>query len=183
LRRKTQRLQALSFFARAPQACQHKTFAQFKALVFHVHPLLAQAMEHDMERPGVTKNDLFHHREAALSSAAFVDRAHGIAERLVSAEKAQGYKSPEARKRVASRIGCAPGTIWNLLRRRLKRVPEGFIAKLHADNVRRLQAELARAEHEYQLALQIGMDPASHEMAALARSTRELLALIEEAQR
>lgn len=136
-----------------------------------------------MRRRTVTHLGTEHHPGSVMSTVAFVDRARNVADQLVKAEGARGYKVPEARARVAHRIGCLPGTLWNLARNRLKKVPEGFIATLHADNVRRLQQDLTRAQHEHQLAIQIGLSPDSPEMAALATEAKALVALIEEAGR
>ena len=118
--------------------------------------------------------------EDELSSCVINDRAREIAQRVERQEMAQGYKLQQARERVAGRIGVRPGMLARLAAGRLKTIPAGFIARLHADIVRRLQQELARAEHEYHLALQIGLRADSPEMARLESSVAKAQALIDE---
>lgn len=134
-----------------------------------------------MERQSDTKFGTNGHREAGLSSAAMVDRARDIANIVEQKEIARGYSLPVARERIASRVGCAPGTLWSLARRRLKRIEEGFTLRLHADNVRGLQLDLARAIHELEMAHQSGLHPASTEMAKLATTVAAAQELLREA--
>lgn len=134
-----------------------------------------------MDGQKVTFGKSNHHRESALSSVAINDRARAVAHEVVNREMARGFKLPAARKNIAADVGVSPWLLWRLARNRLKTIPEGLTSKLHAANVRILQQELARATHEMEMALQIGIRRDSPEMAKLAVAAEKARKLIEEA--
>lgn len=97
-----------------------------------------------------------------MSAAAFVDRAQAYERLLVDREAARsGQSSNAARRRVASKVGIAPGTLENLRRGRLKDITAYIYAKLHASVIAELEAELRHVEHELAIARKAGLDVAT----------------------
>lgn len=115
-----------------------------------------------------------------MSSAAYVDEARRIASDLEREERAAGLKASDARKRIARRLGCMPGTLTNLALGRLKKIEEGFIARLHAERVRVLTERLQRASHEMDMAIQIGIRRDCAEMAHLEAAMQKAQKLLTE---
>lgn len=109
-----------------------------------------------------------------MSAAAFVDRAQAYERLLVDKEAARsGQSSNAARRRVASKVGIAPGTLENLRRGRLKDVTAYIYAKLHASVIAELEAELRHVEHELAIARAAGLDVAAGGFLSLeANETR-----------
>lgn len=84
-----------------------------------------------------------------------------------------------AKRALARRLGVAPGTIKNMAGGRLKRICADLFARLKAEEFRRLNLALQKAEHEIAIARSIGVDPRSADFRALeaaveaARKVRE----------
>ena len=68
-----------------------------------------------------------------------------------------GINTATARERIAQRIGISPSTLHNLRRLRTKVVPNWLMEKVRSELVAVLQLEIARLEHEIQLARQTGL--------------------------
>lgn len=86
-----------------------------------------------------------------------------------------------AKRALARRLGVAPGTIKNLAGGRLKRICADLYARLKAEEIRRLNLALQKAEAELAIARSCGLDPRSTDFRALeaaieaARKVREAL--------
>lgn len=88
--------------------------------------------------------------EEAMNAVTYGETARELALALQGREAKKGYKIPEARKRIAGRVGCAPGTIETLVRGRLKRV-EGWLhdrirAALRSEIEREIKAQMNELE-------------------------------------
>lgn len=64
-----------------------------------------------------------------------------------------------ARRALARRLGVAPGTLKSAREGRLKRICVEFFAALKAEEMRRLDVAIRKAEHDLGLARQIGLRP------------------------
>ncbi len=104
----------------------------------------------------------------SASAIAYVGRARRWAETLEDREaKRSSLNVEEARPIVARRVGVMPGTLENLRKGRLKSIATHVYESIRASVIRELLAEKARIDHELQIALQTGVDPASPEMAEI----------------
>lgn len=105
--------------------------------------------------------------QSAMNSMAIRDRAFQDAQSLERKERARGLSIPEARSAVASRLGIGLGTFENLVRERVKRVDAFVRDRLQALLIRELEAEIARLNHELEMARQSGAHPASEQMGEI----------------
>ena len=76
----------------------------------------------------------------------------------------------KARKALARKIGVPAGTLETLRNGRRKGICAWAFDRLRSAIVNELQSEIARCQHEIHIARQIGVDPRSPEMDALARA-------------
>lgn len=96
-----------------------------------------------------------------------ISTVNHLARRIEDVESLRlGIRVPQARARIASRLGVSPGTLENFRRLRTKVVPSWLMNKLRAEFVAVLQSEISRLEHEIQLSRQTGMDPRDDVLAA-----------------
>jgi hypothetical protein len=88
-----------------------------------------------------------------------VEAVHRFARTLEDAEaKRLGVRVQEARSSLARRLRTSPGTLENIRRLRTKVVPSWLMARIRAEFVSVLQAEILRLEHEISISLQVGVD-------------------------
>jgi hypothetical protein len=88
-----------------------------------------------------------------------VEAVHRLARTLEDAEaKRLGVRLQEARSSLARRLRTSPGTLENIRRLRTKVVPSWLMARIRAEFVSVLQAEITRLEHEIHISQQIGLD-------------------------
>ena len=71
----------------------------------------------------------------------------------------------DARPFLASRLGLLPGTIENIVRKRVKEPRGRVIDAIRAAFIRELESEIRRCEHEIHLAMQGGSHPAADEIS------------------
>lgn len=102
-----------------------------------------------------------------MNAVADVSTANRLA-RTLEDHEAQRLHVPvrAARAIVARRIGAAPGTLENLRRQRLKSIPSWLMARIRAEFVAVLQAEVRRLEHEISIHLQAGASNRDDDLAA-----------------
>jgi hypothetical protein len=67
---------------------------------------------------------------------------------LEEREMRRGYKLPDARKRVAGRVGASPGTFRSLALGRLKKFDAALRDRIRALLIRELEQEVGRLAHE-----------------------------------
>lgn len=77
------------------------------------------------------------------------------------------------RKSLAKRLGWPAGTLENLKRGRLKRVPVALLECLGSAVAREIEAELPRLAHELEMARQVGVDPRSDAFCRAAAALEE----------
>lgn len=98
-----------------------------------------------------------------------VELAQRFARQLEEGEaKAVGSSIQGARKRVAQRISASPGFLENLRRGRIKTIPSYLMQKIREAMIAELQNEIARCEHEINLARQTGARNSDDEILAAA---------------
>lgn len=94
-----------------------------------------------------------------MSAIADIEAAHRFARTLEDAEaKRLGVRASQARVSLARRLRTSPGTLENIRRLRTKVVPAWLMARIRAELVSVLQAEIIRLENEIHIARQIGDD-------------------------
>ena len=94
-------------------------------------------------------------------------------------KRRQGFKAGDARRSVAREIGCAPGTLENVARRRLKGVRGWVQEAIRAQVCRVMEREIQRLEAELQMARQCGARPDANEVIAAQAAIGEARRLIE----
>lgn len=106
-------------------------------------------------------------------------QARDWARSLEQAEQARsGAGLLAARRVVARRVGTTPAAIEHVVRGRAKRICAALFAALRAAIIDELSREIARAEHDLEMARRCGVDPRSPEMAALVAGAEAARALI-----
>ncbi|MGA7807133.1 hypothetical protein [Bradyrhizobium sp.] len=93
-----------------------------------------------------------------MNALSDIHAAHHFASAIEDAEaKRLGVRISEARVSVARRLRTSPGTLENIRRLRAKIIPNWLMARIKAEFVSILQAEIARLEHEIAVCKQVGM--------------------------
>ena len=107
-------------------------------------------------------------RGTIVSAVAYLDNARDWARRLEEAE-AERANIPveEARPRVASRLGIAPGTFTSLRKNRLKSISAYAYDRLNKAAEALIARQIVWLQHELDLTRQQGIDPRSDHVAAL----------------
>lgn len=117
--------------------------------------------------------------DTKMNATAEVFSAAADARRLIEGEKRRNsVNADEARNRVASRLGVAPGTLENLLLGRLKGVASYLRDRLRSAVIRQIEGEIKRLEHELAVARLSAQRPDDDEVAsaaALVERAKELL--------
>ncbi len=85
----------------------------------------------------------------------------------------------DARPSLARRLGVPVGTLEGLKRDRTKGVKAWVFERLRAAIITETQREIARCQHELEVALQAGLDPRCDEMAALESAIARAKKLME----
>jgi hypothetical protein len=78
----------------------------------------------------------------------------------------------EARERLASNLGLAPGTVYNLARDRIKKVTE-LKATIARYAVADLEKEIAYCRHQMEMAHQVGAPPGSDVVIRIQTALRD----------
>lgn len=106
-----------------------------------------------------------------VSNVAILDETRALAHSLEQREMNRGFKLPDARKRLAARLGAMPGTLTNLAKKRLKKVDAVLRDRVRALVIRELEAEIGRLTHELNIHKATGSQPYS---AAVAEAETHL---------
>jgi transcriptional regulator with XRE-family HTH domain len=100
-------------------------------------------------------------------------------ERLLRAERRRsGVSTVLARRRVARKLGVAPGTIENIQRGRSKGLRGWVIERIRAAVIEALNQEIAGAQHELELARQSRGGPCTPEIAAVEAAVEQARRLL-----
>jgi hypothetical protein len=109
-----------------------------------------------------------------MNAIADIEAVNRFARVVEDAEaKKLGVRIAEARITLARRLRTSPGTLENIRRLRTKMVPNWLMARIKAEFVSVLQAEIARLEHEITVANQTG---AHHSDDALQAAQAQVVA-------
>lgn len=110
-----------------------------------------------------------------MSALTNIGQAKGLVKGLERRERDRnGGTLSDARTRVARAMGVMPGTLFNLVYDRAKRIDENLRARLSAYAVADIEREIAGLRHELAIAREMGASPD-------AASVRRLEAVIEDA--
>lgn len=88
------------------------------------------------------------HSERNVSSVTVMHETQVLARQLERREMSKGVKLPDARRRIAERIGAAPGTLRSLALGRLKKIDAALRERIQAVLCREIEKEIARLQHE-----------------------------------
>ena len=113
--------------------------------------------------------------EGRMSNAAIIDDARNLSLSLEYIEKRKAIENGYVhcseepfhvfiRKRLAEKLGFAPGMLENLARDRLKSIPDGFRDRARSLLIRSYEKEIVRLTHELEVLRQAGERPDSHEI-------------------
>lgn len=92
-----------------------------------------------------------------MSAAVYLDHARDIAAPLIRRERERnGGNVDEARERVARAIGWSPGTLYNLMRDRLKRLDGDLRSSLTAYAIEDLRHEIEALGRQLENAERLG---------------------------
>jgi hypothetical protein len=109
-----------------------------------------------------------------MNAVADIEAVHRFARAIEDVEARRlGVRVSEARKVLARRMRTSPGTLENIRRLRTKIVPHWLMARIKAEFVSVLQAEITRLEHEITIANQTG---AHHSDDALQAAQTQVVA-------
>lgn len=101
-----------------------------------------------------------------MNALADVSAANRLTSAIEAAEARRlGLSIRDARPSVARRLRAAPGTIENIRRMRLKRIPSWLMDRLRSEFIAVLQHEIQRLQHEITVARQTGMDDRDDDLA------------------
>lgn len=117
-----------------------------------------------------------------MSALTHMGQARELARNLEKREQQRnGGTIVEARQRLARRIGVMPGTLYNLVFDRLKRLDEGLRLRLSEYAVRDLEHEIESLSHELGVARSLGQAQDDELVGRLERAAARALALHREA--
>lgn len=103
-----------------------------------------------------------------MSAGVYLDEARILAGSCIARERARyGGNVDEARERLARRIGWAPGTLYNLMRDRLKKLDTDLRHRLTEYAIEDLRNEITALSRELESASRLGrpQDPSLAEKA------------------
>lgn len=104
-----------------------------------------------------------------MNAAVYLDQARDIAMPLIKREQLRSGRTHDAaRDEIARRVGWAPGTLYNLMRDRLKKLDGDLRASLTAYAIEDLQNEIQALGRQLESAERLGraQDTAMAEKAA-----------------
>ncbi len=111
----------------------------------------------------------FHPRGRRVTATVFLAEARSLMAPCITREQVRrGGTADQARNRVARAVGCAPGTLYNLMRDRLKKLDGDLRARLTEYAIRDLQNEISALGRQLENAERLGraQDPSLAGQAA-----------------
>lgn len=126
----------------------------------------------------VTKPKSFHHHgERSVIAGMTMEPLRQTAIGLERREQyRRGGTREEARERLARQMGLMPGTLFNLVRDRLKRLDDNLRERVVSYAIKEIEAEIGALEHELAMVRAVGGVPDD-------RKVSEIEALLERGQR
>ncbi len=132
---------------------------------------------------GISESETSHHRRAGMTAGVM-----GTARDIVLGcerreQERHGGTRPEARARLARRMGVMPGTLYNLVFNRLKKLDEAFRERLTAYAIQDLEREIEGLTHELELARALGAPKDPGTVRRIKAALESAQALYDEAVR
>ena len=115
----------------------------------------------------------------SMSTAAYVDGVRDHVKALEVRAVRAGLSASDARRRVADRLGCAPGTVESIVKGRKKHVDGVLKDRAHALLVTEIEKEIKALEHELEILRRVGSEPDHleiEEIESCLEKARSLLA-------
>jgi len=132
-----------------------------------------------MDRHTVISSTTNHHQEYRVSYATHIDDVRSWVSALAQRERRRGAKTQVVRERLARAIGCAKGTIENIMNGRLKRVDAWLRESIRRALIAEIEREIKALTHELEILRAAGGDARRLEVAeieACLERARSLLA-------
>lgn len=132
-----------------------------------------------MDRQTVISSTTNHHREYRVSYVTHIDDVRSWVSALAQRERRRGAKTQVVRERLARAIGCAKGTIENIMNGRLKRVDAWLRESIRRALIAEIEREIKALTHELDILRAAGGDTRRLEVAeieACLERARSLLA-------
>lgn len=120
-----------------------------------------------MDRQTVISSTTNHHREYRVSYVAHIDDVRSWVNALVSRERRRGAKTQVIREHLARTIGCAKGTIENIMNGRLKRIDLWLRESVRRALVAEIEREIKALNHELEVIRAMGGDARRIEVAEI----------------
>jgi hypothetical protein len=116
-----------------------------------------------------------------MSAITHIGQAKGLVKGLEKRERARnGGTLTDARARIARAMGVMPGTLFNLVYDRAKRIDENLRARLSAYAVADIEKEIAGLRHELAIASEMGEAPDAASVRRLEAVIADASALLSE---
>lgn len=132
-----------------------------------------------MDRHTVISSTTNHHQEYRVSYVTHIDDVRSWVSALAQRERRRGAKTQVVRERLARAIGCAKGTIENIMNGRLKRVDAWLRESIRRALIAEIEREIKALTHELEILRAAGGDARRLEVAeieACLERARSLLA-------
>lgn len=121
----------------------------------------------------------FPQEQMSMSTAAYVDGVRDHVKALEVRAVRAGLSASDARRRVADKLGCAPGTVESIVKGRKKHVDGVLKDRAHALLVKEIEKEIKALEHELETLRRVRSEPSHFEVSeveACLEKARSLLA-------
>jgi hypothetical protein len=126
----------------------------------------------------VHETEPFQHRKGGMTVAT-IEQAREVARSLERRERGRAGNLDAARASLARRVGVSPSTWRNLALGRLKRLDAWLRDSLQHLLIRELELEIARLEHELEIARRSGAHLASHDVSEIETHLARARAILE----
>lgn len=94
-----------------------------------------------------------------MNNAAYVDEVRDHVRALEARAARRGLSQTDARRRIADKLGCAPGTLESIAKGRKKSIDAGFWQRVRNLLVKEIEREIKALTHELEILRQTGADP------------------------
>lgn len=131
-----------------------------------------------MDRQNIIASVSNHHQEYRVSYVTHIDDVRSWVSALAQRERRRGAKNTVVRERLARAIGCAKGTIENILNGRLKRVDAALRERVHSALVAEIEREIKALTHELEILRAAGGDARRIEVAEIEACLEKARALL-----
>jgi len=120
-----------------------------------------------MDRQTIIASVSNHHQEYRVSYVTHIDDVRSWVSALAQRERRRGAKTQVVRERLARAIGCAKGTIENIMNGRLKRVDAWLRESIRRALIAEIEREIKALTHELEILRAAGGDTRRLEVAEI----------------